>query len=657
MPHPLEYCPALAALALFCAPGDVGAQIPEPRLNVLSSQGARSGGTVQVSLTGADLEESVLRFSHPGITAVRDAQKPLSFAVSVAADVPAGLYDVRAAGLHGVTNPRRFEVGALPELEASSKALSRDQSQEVAVPCVVNGTALKQAVQWFKLKAVANRELVFDCHAAELDSRMEPQLVLYDEQGRELARSRNRPLRWKPSAEQTLFVALRDFISNGGSEHFYRLYIGQAEALPRPAIKQPLVFWEPAAGAIPEVEPNDLEHPQKAALPLAIRGGFSPAKDLDTFEFEAKKGETWWVECLSQRLGAPTLPRVVVERVVKIPDGKVSTADSTEIKAAPLFPGDPDFDGNHFDPVGPFTAKEDGLHRVVFRDLNNTVGSGPARPYVLEVRKAAPDFALLACVLPPVPNKAFVSFTGPLITVRAANIRPNQVLPLRVLVVRRDGFEGEIHLSAEGLPPGLSAAPCVIGPKQTEGTFLLAAGPNAEPWTGPVKVSGRAQVGDASLVRLAATTTPLWESGANEFVEPPRSRIASEMTVAVVGDAPFPSVVHTAQQAVEAIVSGKVKIGLKVERHASAGPAVALKFKPLGIAGLEKAKDIEVPAKEGVAEYELDLAPLKLAPGAYTVWFRGEEKAKRMVKGKEMDATMVLCSNPITLNLKEPAKR
>jgi hypothetical protein len=294
---------------------------------------------------------------------------------------------------------------------------------------------------------------------------------------------------------------------------------------------------------------------------------------------------------------------------------------------------------------------------VVFRDLNNTVGSGPARPYVLEVRKAAPDFALLACVLPPVPNKAFVSFTGPLITVRAANIRPNQVLPLRVLVVRRDGFEGEIHLSAEGLPPGLSAAPCVIGPKQTEGTFLLAAGPNAEPWTGPVKVSGRAQVGDASLVRLAATTTPLWESGANEFVEPPRSRIASEMTVAVVGDAPFPSVVHTAQQAVEAIVSGKVKIGLKVERHASAGPAVALKFKPLGIAGLEKAKDIEVPAKEGVAEYELDLAPLKLAPGAYTVWFRGEEKATRMVKGKEMDATMVLCSNPITLNLKEPAKR
>ena len=625
-------------------------------MNVISTPGACRGGTVQVSLSGVDLEESVLRFSHPGITAVCDAQKPLTFTVSVAADVPAGLYDVRAAGLYGVTNPRRFEVSALSELDASSKAVSRELSQEVAVPCVIRGAALKQGIQWFKFKAKANQELVVDCHAAQLDSRLEPQLVLYDAQGRELARSRTRPLRWKPAAEETLYLAVRDLISNGGPEHFYRLYLCGPEALPSPPNRKPLVFWEPVSGAVPEAEPNDPARPQKVALPMAIRGSFAPAKDVDTFEFEARKGETWWVECFSQRLGAPTLPRVVVERVVATAEGKVSTPDSTEIKASPLFPGDPDFDGHHFDPVGPFTAKEDGLHRVVVRDLNNTVESGPARPYVLEVRKAAGDFALLACVQPPVPNKAFVSFTGPLITVRAANIRPNQVLPLRILVVRRDGFEGEIHLSAEGLPEGLTVAPVVLGAKQTEGTLLLAAGLNAAPWTGAVKVSGRAHAGGASLVRLAATTTPLWESTASEFVEPPRSRLAAEMTVAVVGDAPFPSAVHAAQPAAETAASGKVKIGLRVERQASAGPAVALKFKPLGIPGLEKAKDIEVPAKEGVAEYELDLAPLKLSPGTYSVWFRGEEKTKRTVKGKEADATLVLCSNPITLHLKEPQK-
>jgi hypothetical protein len=526
----------------------------------------------------------------------------------------------------------------------------------VNTPCVIRGAAIKQGIQWFKLKAAANQELVFDCHAAQLDSRMEPQLVLYNEQGRELARSRTRPLRWKSAAAETLYLALHDFISNGGPEHFYRLYMGGPEAQPAVPGRRPLVFWEPSSGVVPEVEPNGLEHPEKVALPFAVRGTFAPARDVDAFEFEAKKGETWWVECLSQRLGAPTLPRVVVERVVRTAEGNVFTPDSTEIKAAPVFPGDPDFDGYHMDPVGPFTVKEDGLHRVVVRDLNNTVGAGPARPYSLEVRKAAADFALFACVLPPVPNKAFVTFTGPLISVRAANIRPNQVLPLRVLVVRRDGFEGEIHLSAEGRPPGLSAAPFVIGAKQTEGTLLLAAVPDATSWTGAIKISGRARVGGVSLVRLATTTTPVWESTATEFVEPPRNRLASEMTVALVSDEPFPSAVYAMQPTAETTVSGKVKIGLKVERHASAGPAAALKFKPLGIPGLEKAKDIEVPAKEGVAEYELDLAPLKLAPGNYTVWFRGEEKTKRTVKGKEADATLVLCSNPIILTLKEPAK-
>ena len=654
--YPLEFRRALAALALFCVQGHAQAQLPEPRLNVISTPGTCRGGTVQVSLSGVDLEEAVLRFSHPGITAVRDVQKPLSFAVSVAADVPPGLYDARAAGFHGVTNPRRFEVSALSEVDASTKAVTRDLAQEVAAPCVIRGTALKQGVQWFRLKAAANKELVFDCHAVQLDSRMEPHLVLYDGQGRELARSRSRPLRWTPAAGETLHLALCDFISNGGPEHFYRLYISGPEALTGPQNRKPLVFWEPAPAAVPETEPNDLDRPQKVALPLAIRGAFAPAKDLDTFAFQAKKGETWWVDCVSQRFGAPTLPRVVVERVVQTADGKPSTLDATEIKAAPLFPGDPDFDGHHYDPVGPFTAKEDGLHRLVLRDLNNTVPAGPARPYVLEVRKAVADFALLACVQPPVPNKAFLSFTGPLVTVRAANLRPNQVLPLRVLVVRRDGFEGEIHLGAEGLPEGLSAAPVVLGAKQTEGTLLLAASPNATPWTGAIRVVGRAEAGGAPLVRFATTTTPLWESTATEFVEPPRSRFASEMTVAIVGDAPFPSAVHAAPPTGETIVSGKVKIGLKVERHAAAGPAVALKFKPLGVPGLEKAKELEVPAKEGVAEYELDLAPLKLAPGTYTVWFRGEEKAKRTVKGKETDATLVLCSNPVVLKLKEPAK-
>jgi hypothetical protein len=656
MLHPTEYRSALVAFALLSACGSANAQIPEPRLNLLSAQGACSGGTVQLTLTGVDLDDASLRFSHPGISAVRDPQKPLNFTVSVAADVPPGLYDVRAAGQHGITNPRRFEVGAFAETETSLKNFSRETCQELDIPCVVCGTAQKQTVQWFKIKAAAGHELVFDCHAVHLDSRMEPFLVLYDEQGRELANSRIKSLRWVPSSGETLYLALRDFISNGGPEFFYRLTIGEASTLPRDASKPPLVIWEPPSNPLAEAEPNGPEHAQKSIPPFAVQGTFSPLKDVDAYEFELKKGETWWVECLSQRLGAPTLPRVVVERVLRSTDGPISTADTSEIKSTPSFPGDPDFDGYHFDPVGAYTAKADGLHRVVIRDLNNTTPSAQPRPYSLEVRKASHDFALFACVLPPVPNKAFAAFNGPLINVRAANIRPSQTLPLRVLVLRRDGFDGEIQLRADNLPPGVSAAPSVIGPKQTEGTLLLSASPDAAPSIGPITIHGSAQVGATSVVRSAAVTTPVWESSVSEFIAPPKGRLAAELTLAVVADAPFPSVLRAEAPAADAFVSGKVKIPLRVERHASAGPAVSLKFKVIGIPGLEKIKDIEVPAKEGVAEYELDLAPLKLAPGVHTVWFRGEEKTKRTVKGKEVDATLVLCSNPVLLTLKEPPK-
>jgi hypothetical protein len=46
---------------------------------------------------------------------------------------------------------------------------------------------------------------------------------------------------------------------------------------------------------------------------------FYPAADVDTFEFTAKKGETWWVEVASERLGLNTDPFVLVQQVK---DGK-----------------------------------------------------------------------------------------------------------------------------------------------------------------------------------------------------------------------------------------------------------------------------------------------------------------------------------------------
>jgi len=643
-----------AALVLLWG-GAVLAQFPEPRLTSLSSPGGRAGESVTLTVAGVDLEEPALRFSHPEITAVRDEKDPKKFTVTVAAGVPAGLHDVRVLGIHGVTNPRRFEVGKLPEVEASVKAVTRAEAQELQPPCVVGGAAIKQQTSWFKVPVVAGRVLRIECHAAELDSRMDPLLVLADSAGHELVRTRGRSLEWTAKADQPLFVAVRDFIGNGGVEHFYRLHVGGPSDLPLVAAESPLVLWKGAGDVVKEGEPNDLEHAARLTAPFEVEGRFFPARDVDAFRFEAKKGEAWWVECVSNRLGQPTLPRVVIERSSQTKEGGEEFADAVEIKPAPWFPGDPDFDGQHFDPVGLFEPKADGSYRIAIRDLHHHGDADSGRRYVLSVRKAAPDFALVCAPLPPVVNKAFKTFTGPAVAVRGVNLRPGQVLPLRVMAVRRDGFQGEIRLRAEGLPAGVTAEECLIGARQSEGTLLLRAVADAAPWCGAVRVHGEGRIGETDVRHEAHPSTPLWESTGSEFVEPARSRFCAETAVAVVADANFPVVLKARTTEVEATVADKVRIGLKLERSGEGGAAV--KVKPQGFDGLDKAKEFEVPVSAEGGEYELDLAPLKLGPGSYTVWFRGEEKVKREVKGKPADVPLVLCSNPVVLRLKEAAKK
>ena len=62
-----------------------------------------------------------------------------------------------------------------------------------------------------------------------------------------------------------------------------------------------------------------------------------------------------------------------------------------------------------------------------------------------------------------------------------------------VMAFRRDGFAGDIVISAEGLPEGVTAAPVLIGPGQSAATLVLMAGEQAADWTGTIQVVGRAK--------------------------------------------------------------------------------------------------------------------------------------------------------------------
>src|SRR5688500_9878208 len=159
LPHRASPVVVLLALGIsLCVAGPALAQLPLARLSTVFPPGAKQGTAVDVTVTGQDLDEiKALHFSHPGLTAApkTDAATgqpvPNTFVVTVAADVPPGVYDVHAAGRFGVTNPRAFRVGMLPESPNKPGNTAPESAAELPVGSAVHALAEANAAHYFKL--------------------------------------------------------------------------------------------------------------------------------------------------------------------------------------------------------------------------------------------------------------------------------------------------------------------------------------------------------------------------------------------------------------------------------------------------------------------------------------------------------------------------
>ena len=201
------------------------AQLPTPRLLTIFPPGARVGSVCDVTVSGIDLDDGyALIFSNSNIVSqvksneTSGLAEPNKFIVTVASNVPPATYEVRIAGRFGISNPRRFAVGVLPELQESPNL-------EIPLGSTVNGHADGQSVDYFRFNAKKGQRILAICDAAALDSRLEPSLFLIDSQERELERSRRGGLLdFEAPVDGQYTIKLHDFLFNGGTEYFYRLH-------------------------------------------------------------------------------------------------------------------------------------------------------------------------------------------------------------------------------------------------------------------------------------------------------------------------------------------------------------------------------------------------------------------------------------------------
>lgn len=235
----------LAPLGLiFAAPTVARAQLPQARLYSVSPPGGQAGATLDVKLSsGTDLDEvNRLWFNHPGITAAQKMQEsggqqqPIenTFVVTIDPDVPPGLYEVRAAGYYGLTNPRTFVVGSQAEIQETEPNNSPEQATPVELNTVVNAAAGGGTdVDYFKFTGQQGQRLIITCRAARIDSRMNATIELFDAAGRRLAHSRNDvrqdPLiDFTPEANGEYIARVYDFTYRGGADYFYRFAVSSA---------------------------------------------------------------------------------------------------------------------------------------------------------------------------------------------------------------------------------------------------------------------------------------------------------------------------------------------------------------------------------------------------------------------------------------------
>ena len=81
-----------------------------------------------------------------------------------------------------------------------------------------------------------------------------------------------------------------------------------------PSINAVDIFYSPFP-IVRSQKPNDTPaQAQKVQPPCEVVGQFNPRGDQDWYAFDAKKGDVFWIEVYSQRLGLPTDPYLLVQR-------------------------------------------------------------------------------------------------------------------------------------------------------------------------------------------------------------------------------------------------------------------------------------------------------------------------------------------------------
>lgn len=232
-------------------------------LGYLYPAGGQVGTTVEIEAGGLNINKATkVLFSHSGIEGVVEPVKESATAkrrrkkltdqsspqladrvkirITIAPDVPCGMYDLRLQGTSGVSNMLPFEVASYPNILEGKRSTLKQPNRVEALPAVLCGYVTPGGVDYFNFFAHKGESLVASVKARQLvpyiadavPGWFQPVLRILNSEGREVAYSDDYHHNVDPVIITTIpedgnyTLIIHDAIYRGREDFNYRIHLG-----------------------------------------------------------------------------------------------------------------------------------------------------------------------------------------------------------------------------------------------------------------------------------------------------------------------------------------------------------------------------------------------------------------------------------------------
>jgi hypothetical protein len=485
--------------------------------------------------------------------------------LTIAPDAPTGRRELRLLSRTGLSNPRPFIVGELPEyrrddwrnVPASHDVMDaaidpRPPVQDVTLPATLNGQIPPGGVCRYRWHARAGQRLLVTVGSRDLipfvadavPGWFEALACLYDDADREVARSTgfwsdfDPVLRYEVPRDEDLTLSIGDILFRGREDFVYRVTLGElpyvVSAFPAggqvgtrapvtlsgwnlPLTQVSLGLTDRPAGvfdflACPGANPVPLQLDTLPECQAAADNGTPVAAQAVSLPVIVngrinQPGDQAWYG-FAGRAGDRLVAEVHARRLGSPMDSVLYLMDAANDIIA--FNDDqPDLasalNTHHADSYLAVTLPASGEYRIGLGDVQHS--GGPDYVYRLRLSAPRPDFALR-------------------VTPASLSIHGGASAPLTAYAVRQDGFGGPIELRLRQPLPGWSLTGATIPAGQDKVRFTLFAPAQAVPQPLALAFEGRAVVEGHDVLHAAVPAEDMTQAFSYHHLVPAQALCA-----------------------------------------------------------------------------------------------------------------------------------